>query len=263
MNSLSIVPDDSSLEEVKKLLLRSVTENPDFGVESELAVCKSAYCRVHGIINRETGEIIPLNCKSWRCPVHRGSWLHRWQVIVEREARYNPIDKLITLTCASSCTPEQMNLARKYLFEDLRYGYGKFEYVSVLEFTTKSRLPHLHLLARGVFVPQKILSLLWANATQASGIKRSPIVYIEAPRSQKAASLYALSYALNGNAKNQDIPVTWRGRKISYSHGFFQAYKPKEHWRNYIEEHFAASSVGTWELIPTSISAIKDKTFSE
>ena len=208
------------------------------------------------LFNPVTRQAIPINCKSWRCPKHGPSWQHKWQVIVSRETTANPVNKLITLTCASQATPLQLINARRYFFRKVRQHYGKFEYFSVLEFTTVSRLPHLHILARGKYVRQSVISDYWREATSSAGIKTSYVVHIAKPRSQKAASVYALSYALNGTAKGQDIPADWTGRKITYSRGFFSSGTTAEIWRDYIRETFGDSATqDVWYMMPIAVAA--------
>jgi len=215
--------------------------------------CISRYARSHVLFNTRTREAVPMNCKSWRCPKHRSSWKHRWTVIVSRETMVNPVNKLVTLTCASRATPDQLTLARQLLFRSIRKEFGHFEYFSVLEFTSKTRLPHLHLLGRGLFIPQRRLSDLWGKATETAHIKRSQIVWIEEPKSQQSASVYALSYAVSGETKGQDIPKEWRGRKISYSRGFFSEFSAKQHWSRYIDECYGHSEATEWTTLSRSI----------
>lgn len=212
-------------------------------------ICISKYARSHLMLNTKTHEVKVMNCKSWRCPKHRKSWLQKWRIIVSRETAINPINKLITLTCASEGTPQQLCRARQLFFRDWRKANGSIEYFSVLEFTSQSRLPHLHILARGNYFRQKTVSALWASATAAAGFAASPIVYIEKPRSQQAASIYALSYALSGHSKGQDIPENWSGRKITYSKGFFRAASTEEHWHNWIAETFGEDKPENWTVI--------------
>jgi hypothetical protein len=219
----------------------------------EEEVCISRYARTHVLFNTRTREVVPMNCKSWRCPKHRSSWKHRWTVIVSRETAINPVNKLCTLTCASQATPEQLVMARQLFFRAIRKEYGSFEYFSVLEFTSKTRLPHLHMLARGLYIPQKLFSDKWASATFDAGITRSPVVWIEAPHSQKAASVYALSYAISGENKGQEIPVSWKGRKISYSRKFFAKNSARGHWQDYIRELYGNTSGGEWTTLSNSI----------
>ncbi len=211
-------------------------------------ICYQPFNRYRVLYNPVTHDVLDLNCKSYRCPKHQKSWLHRWQVITLREVEFNPVDKLITLTCSSTCTPSQMALAKQLLMRRLREKYQSFEYISVLEFGTVKRYPHLHMLARSKYIYQKVLSAMWAKSCVEAKIRYSPVVYIEAPRSQKNAALYALKYALNGAEKGQAIPETWKGRKITYSKGFFTKCSAKEHWQEYLKEHFGEKEREIWQL---------------
>jgi hypothetical protein len=204
----------------------------------EANTCISPWAAGHAMLNIATGEVREINCKSWKCPKHRSKWVHRWKTVVSRETELTPVDRLITLTLASTCTPAQLARAKQLLFRALRRKYGQFEYLAVLEFTSRTRLPHLHILARSLFIPQRELSHLWKKSSTSAGIKPSPVVYIEAPRSQAAAAVYAVSYALDGYNKKQDIPMDWKGRKITYSRHFFEAKSARRHWLDWIEETF-------------------------
>jgi len=225
-------------------------------------ICISKYARNHRIFNEVTRAVKELNCKSWRCPKHRRSWLQKWKVVVSRELEVNPVDKLITLTCASSATPAQLCRARQLFFRSWRTINGEIEYFSSLEFSTRARLPHLHILARGRYLRQKTVSALWSEATRQAGFKSSPVVYIERPRSQQAAGVYALSYALSGHAKDQDIPDDRHGNKVTYSKGFFKSASVKQHWKNWILETFGEDKPEHWHVIPKG-GAYDDDTYLE
>jgi hypothetical protein len=218
----------------------------------ELFDCRSTYARTHVLFNKITGEVLEMNCKSWRCNRHRQKWLYKWRIVVTRELVVNPVNKLITLTLAEDCFPEKLNLARQLFCREVRANYENFDYLSILEFTSRTRLPHLHLLARASFLPQRFVSETWQKATSAASIKPSPVVWIEAPHTQEAAAQYALSYALDGHSKHQDIPDHWRGRKISYSRQFFRYASVREHWLAWIREKFGETEEesANWTVIP-------------
>jgi hypothetical protein len=214
---------------------------------TELPICKSRFARERFLFNPVSRETITLNCKSWRCEVHQKNWLHKWRAVVSWQLVRKPVDRLVTLTFAEDCKPAQMISAKKALLEDLRKLYGRVEYLSVLEFTTKARLPHLHMLWYSAFIPQPELSFLWARATLLSGLKASPVVYIEKPRSQDGSAFYALKYALSGAEKGQAIPENWDGRKITYSEEFFE--KPvAKIWREILDDWLGERPPEKWEL---------------
>jgi hypothetical protein len=214
--------------------------------------CRNTWAAGHYAVDWITGETIEINCKSWKCERHRSGWLHKWRVVVSRETQINPIDRLLTLTFAENVSRETMMLAKQLLFRRLRAAYGSFEYFAVLEYTVRTRLPHLHILARSLYVPQPVLADFWWLSTHEAGCdKPASIVYIEKPRSVNNSVLYALKYALDAQAKNQDIPESWDGRKVTYSRGFFKSASVAEHWANYIRETFPSNSVSRetlWEI---------------
>lgn len=227
-------------------------------------VCRSRFSASHFLFNRETGQLLELNCKSWRCEKHASGWLQKWRIVTLRELAVNPIDRLMTLTCSAVCTPEQLVLAKQLLFRDLRVLYGEVEYLTILEFTTLSRLPHLHGLLRSCWIDQWQLSLLWEKATRSAGMKPAYITYIEEPRSQTGSAIYALSYALNGQSKEQDIPDSWRGRKVTYSKNFFKSASVKEHWLSWIRETFDEKEGGDdWELVTLDNIPMRNNVFAK
>lgn len=219
-------------------------------------VCYYEYNRNHVLISKN-GTISELNCKSWRCPRHRGNWKYRWYVTISREVANFPIDKLITLTLSERCTPKQLRRAREYLCEYIRFLYGRFSYLYVLEFTSSTRLPHLHMIARSKYIQQSILSDLWDLSCREAGIKSSPIVYIEAPHNQFAGATYALKYALSGDSKDQSIPNSWKGRKVGYSRDFF--HKPRaDYWKEYIESKYPGQEKEQFEVMCYQKESIRD-----
>lgn len=219
-------------------------------------VCYYEYNRNHVLISPD-GTISELNCKSWRCPRHRGNWKFRWWLTISREVAVRPINKLITLTLSERCSPRQLRRSREYLCEYIRQLYGEFSYLYVLEFTVSSRLPHLHMIARAKYIKQSILSDIWDLSCREAGIKSSPVVYIEKPRNQGAGATYALKYAFNGDEKNQSIPDTWKGRKVGYSRNFFA--KPRiEYWNDYIREKYGEREVEKFEVMTYQKENIRD-----
>lgn len=193
--------------------------------------CRSKYARTHELVS-DQGEAVDLNCKSWRCPVHRDSWQYRWKYIVGHNELYQRSNKLINLTTAEKCTPEELTLARQLFCREMRFYYDYFEYFSVLEYNQEKTQPHLHLLARCDFIPQWHLSKIWRRATTAAKMKPAYVVWIEEPHSTNGSVDYILDYAFTAE-KNQDIPDSWAGRKITYSKQFF--YLPAQQiWQNHI-----------------------------
>lgn len=158
--------------------------------------------------------IVPLTCGSWRCPRCgprvRATWAariaaaepQRFLTLTSDPARfYNPRDALIHL---KSALPVLVGYLRRRKFS--------LEYVAVWEFT-EAGWPHIHLVTRGDYIPQKIISGAWDTLGCGS------IVHIEKITEGFAAARYVTKYLAKGTAH-----VAWwpRGfRIITSSRGFF------------------------------------------
>jgi hypothetical protein len=197
------------------------------------AHCKSEFANAHWLTDGLNKW--ELNCKSWRCPIHRESWRHKWLVVANRNLAHLPVNRLINLTTAEWCEPKQLARAKQLFVRDMQKACLGFEYFSVLEFNQKKTQPHCHLLARvGFVVKDCVLSDAWSRATVSAGMKEAYIIWQDEPRDQEDCLRYVLKYSF-ANDKNQDVPDSWKGRKITYSTGFF--YKPiAEIWQDYINE---------------------------
>lgn len=126
------------------------------------------YCGKGSIIgcspDRSHVVIIPMRCKSWDCPHcgprKRRDWIHKFMTA-------RP-DREITLTCPKDKWPNPMDAAWHMkkawtkLVHRIRRKYGPFEYGLVWELT-KAGTPHLHILSRGSYIPQKWLKLQWVS----------------------------------------------------------------------------------------------------
>ncbi|MBA7539229.1 hypothetical protein ES705_31508 [subsurface metagenome] len=125
-----------------------------------------SYCG-HGCIvgsnpDRSRIVIAPMTCKSWDCAPcgarKRQQWIHKFQnADPERE---------ITLTIPKGKWPDpqdaawHMKKAWTELVRHIRRTFGSFEYGLVWELT-KAGTPHMHILSRGKYIPQKWLRLQW------------------------------------------------------------------------------------------------------
>lgn len=163
-----------------------------------------------------------LQCNRWGC---RNCGPRKAKRLAYRIERAEP-NKLITLTVNPRCyaTPrEAYDKTRRQLAElskVVKKQIGSFEYLRVLE-TTKSGWPHYHLMARCPYIPQKTLSTIWANLTNA------PIVDIRQIKRIDNVFAYVVKYL----CKQTYIP--WTNRRTSWSRHFFQnepPFEPEDLW---------------------------------
>jgi hypothetical protein len=132
-----------------------------------------------------------LRCRSWTCEFCGPN--RRRQLVAL--ARSGHPDKFITLTASPQAgdSPVQRAKAlarawRVILARAKRLWKGKkWEYLAVFE-ATKRGEPHLHIIARCPFVPQRWLS------EQAKDIVKSPIVDIRAVKSERQVAAYVTKY---------------------------------------------------------------------
>ena len=120
-------------------------------------------CKTGAIIRinptTETITVIPLGCRQWACPDCGRRKMNVWRL----RTRHSDPNRFITLTCAPrrGDTPQtaldRMKKGWPGLIRSIRNKCGTFEYVAIWELT-EAGWPHLHILQRGDFVPQKWLS---------------------------------------------------------------------------------------------------------
>ncbi len=138
---------------------------------------------------------IPLRCKSWPCP---GCGPRRKAKLIAEILSGSP-NTFLTLTWKPrpNFTPNQAAslMSRKFscLVKRIRLTHPNrpFQYALVWE-ATKQGWPHLHIVCRAPYIPQKWLSAEWAALTG------SPIVDIRAIKDQDTAARYVSKYVSKG-----------------------------------------------------------------
>lgn len=152
------------------------------------------YCgeRVLATIEDGVHHAVSLKCRSWGCPDCAPD---RRRQLIAKGISGQP-NKFITLTSKRdrSKTPVEAarelvqawrHIARLYRKE---HAGAKIEFIAVFE-STKLGWPHLHILARCLYIGQKWLS------EQMDKLTGSPVVWIEAVSGQKKIASYVAKYA--------------------------------------------------------------------
>lgn len=165
--------------------------------------------------NDSSITLCPTRCKKWTCPKCGPVLARIW---AKRIADAKP-QRMITLTCDHKrlSTPalayEAMKEALPQLVRLARRQIGPIEYAAVWELH-EDGYPHLHLAARGHYIPQKWLSRTWDNL----GI--GPIVDVRKVKTGKGAALYMSKYMTKTVAAGKSgIHLT---RVIQASAGYFE-----------------------------------------
>lgn len=186
-----------------------------------------------------TRAAVLLRCRKWDCPSCAPRERHK----LKRRLIAGSPERLLTLTCNPSHWPTTeeayrgLSKAINRLFKSLRRRFpnGHLEYALVWE-KTKKGLPHCHLLLRGPYIPQKIISAQWARLTNA------PIIDIRHCKSAPQAAAYISKYL----TKDPHAP---RGMK---RYRFSRAYAPTP-------RHMPLSALlglTTWRIIAADLATI-------
>jgi len=110
--------------------------------------------------------VVPTLCHRWDCPVCGPIRMRKAKAIA---VAGNP-ERMITLTTRPKpgwTTEASVRWFRRRwqaLLVWLRRNFDRFEYIAFVEFH-KSDWPHMHILTRGSYVPQRMLSAEWLRLT--------------------------------------------------------------------------------------------------
>jgi hypothetical protein len=126
-----------------------------------------------------------------------------------------PPDRMLTLTVDTKAYRDPLAAARRMghalpaLIRKMRAWLkgGALEYLAVWE-RTRAGWPHLHVLIRGPFLPQRLVSDWWNELT------RSPVVYFTLLNGSRAGARYVTKYL------TKDPDPFGSGRALRTSRGF-------------------------------------------
>lgn len=175
------------------------------------------------IFNKITKSVtlLPARCRKWSCPDCAKHLRDQWAQAIAA-ARPN---RFITLTCKPAWHQnpqnayEHMKEALPLLVAKLRKMCGELEYAAVWELH-ESGYPHLHIAARGAYLPIKLINHIW------SSLHIGENNWISAVINHSGAARYAAKYITKTISKAKDlIHIT---RIIQYSKNYFASPPPKQ-----------------------------------
>lgn len=181
--------------------------------------------------------IVPFFCKSWKCKPCAVRLTERWRARIHLA---HP-ERFITLTwdVRNEQDPVEAYSTMKEQFPKLvrliRKRFGQFEYVLIWEWTLRG-YPHIHILQKGCYLPQKWLSKAWSH------LGCGEVVFIKDVSSAKHINKYITKYLTkNGHLTAMTLPF---GRLIQASQHFFDDI-PQEKPENLYDD---------WQWIYTPLS---------
>lgn len=169
-----------------------------------MGIC-GKYTLVKWIEGRATAH--PLKCRCWTC-ANCYDW--RRKALIS-DAKAGRPTTMITLTSnpkwgkSPTYRAQQLVVAWRVLIRELRRRpeHSKTQYLVVMEKTKKGE-PHLHILLRGPFVPQKWLSRRMAM------LMRAPIVDIRRVNRSKGVAEYVTKYIGKDPKRYEGCKRYWR-----------------------------------------------------
>lgn len=201
-------------------------------------------CTKSGVIVKLDGQHVvafPITCNSWSCP--DCSKLRRKRLI--GEALKGQPNRFITLTVNPNWFDDPEDRARR-LAKAWRLVVAAFrhrwpgreaEYLAVFE-ATKRGEPHLHIVWRGAFMPQKWLSKQMAKRMGA------PIVDVRRIRDKRKVAEYCFKYISKRPVRFGTLKRYWRSKhylarsrtaeKRERNKGCY-FFRSKKHWTYYAE----------------------------
>jgi len=152
-------------------------------------------------------KAVRLRCRSWSCPVCN---TRRRKRLMHEAAKGRP-NKLLTITAAPGQFNTKHEAARALSLgwrrcrQQLKrhHGHLQIEAMAIFE-EHKSGWPHLHILVRSNFIPQKWLSKYFGDRIG------SPVVDIRKIRSSKMAINYVAKYIGKAPGRFRGTKRYWR-----------------------------------------------------
>ena len=167
-------------------------------------------CSRIGCVVKQQGSIVSavkLTCRSWQC----AECAPRRRLQLINEAKEGMPNIFLTLTCNPGwfSSPEERAQKMVWAWRIIRRRAAKkwpnfrCEFMAVFE-ATKHGEPHLHIVCRSSFIPQR-----WISAQMAELIG-APVIDIRAVRSRKRVAEYVSKYISKRSIKFGTLKRYWR-----------------------------------------------------
>ena len=128
-------------------------------LEDQISCCTDKWAVRHRITNVVTGETVPMLCGKYKCKYCGPRRVEMWRSLIELAGP----ERFITLTGVGRTLAEVGRVATTLVQRLRRNGYT-FEYCMTFEQHRNGRF-HIHMLQKGDYIPQKVLSECLRSAT--------------------------------------------------------------------------------------------------
>jgi hypothetical protein len=182
-------------------------------LEDQISCCTDKWAVRHRITNEVTGETVPMVCGKYNCKYCGPRRVEMWRSLIELAEP----ERFITLTGVGRTLAEVGRVATTLVQRLRRNGY-QFEYCMTFE-RHRNGYFHIHMLQKGDYIPQKVLSDCLRTATHG-------VSYVVDIRRCKAGTAgYVTKYCTKLLAESEigtrHDGTRARVNRVRYSRGFF------------------------------------------
>jgi len=182
-------------------------------LEDQIVCCTDTWAARHCIVHEETGVVVPMVCGKYNCKYCGPRRVEMWRSLIEHAEP----ERFITLTGVGRTLAEVGRVATTLVQHLRRRGY-KFEYCMTFERHKNGKF-HIHMLQKGDYIPQQVLSDYLRSATHG----QSYVVDIRRCRPGTAGYVtkYATKLLQASEVGNKPDGTQARVNRVRYSKRFF------------------------------------------
>lgn len=141
----------------KKLVQKWALDTVDLGF------CPDAWAVRQKLINKETGEMLPMVCGKYSCIYCGPRMVELWRSVIRMGLDENERYRFVTLSKCSK-TLEGVGRVATTLVQNMRRQGFTFEYLMTIE-KHKNGWFHIHMIQRGTYLPKALLKKALYSAT--------------------------------------------------------------------------------------------------
>jgi hypothetical protein len=182
-------------------------------LEDQIVRCTDRWAVRHCIVHEATGLVVPMVCDKYSCKYCGPRRVEMWRSLIEMAEP----ERFITLTRVGRTLFEVGRVATTVVQRLRRKGYT-FEYCLTFE-RHKNGYFHIHMLQKGDYIPQKVLSDCLRTATHGFSY------VVDIRRCTPGTAGYVTKYCTKVLATNEigsrSDGTRARVNRVRYSKGFF------------------------------------------
>lgn len=182
-------------------------------LEDQIACCTDKWAVRHKLVHEGTGLVVPMLCGKYNCKYCGPRRVEMWRSLIELAEP----ERFITLTRVGQTLHEVGRVATT-LVQRLRRRKYQFEYCMTFE-QHKNGYFHIHMLQKGDYIPQKVLSDCLRSATHGF----SYVVDIRrcVPGTAGYVTKYCTKVLAASEVGSRADDTRARVNRVRYSKGFF------------------------------------------